>query len=129
MNHGGCTGNQMLKLLPPKDIDGMLFESAPWTRDAPEIADFRNRYRAAFRIDPQIISAVGYLDIIWLARAMEAAKNVSNPSAIRAAMPGALGKLRPNLLGWSNLDASGDIEWPMHISYVKNGVTQNFTGK
>ncbi|TAK85895.1 MAG: hypothetical protein EPO20_08855 [Betaproteobacteria bacterium] len=129
MNHGGCTGNQMLKLLPPKDIDGMLFESAPWTRDAPEITDFRTRYRAAFRIDPQIISAVGYLDIIWLVRAMEAAKSTSNASAIRAAMPGTLGKLRPNLLGWGNLDASGDIEWPMHISYVKNGVTQNFTGK
>lgn len=126
INHGGCTGAQMLKLLPPKAIEGMLFESAPWTKTTPEITDFRKRYAAAFNVEPQIISAVGYLDILWLARSMEAAKNVSDPAVVRAAMPATLAALKPNLLGWGNLDAAGDTEWPMHISFVKDGATNNF---
>lgn len=128
VNQGGCTAERMLKLLPAKDVEGMLFESARWALDAAELADFRKRYAAAFGVDPQIISAVGYMDVFWLARSMEAAKTTSDPLAVRAAMPGIVTQLQPNLLGWGSLDESGDIGWPMHVSFIKNGARQNFTG-
>ena len=127
MNHGGCTGAQMLKLLPAADVDGMLFEGSPWSKDSPELAQFRKDFAAAFKAEPQIISAGGYLNVLWLARAMEAANTTSDPAAIRAAMPKALESLKPNLLGWSNLDEAGDTVWPMHVSFIKGGSTQNFT--
>ena len=130
LNHAGCTGAQLLKLAPAKDVEGMIFESAPWTREAPETSDFRKRYLAAYGMDPQLISAVGYLDMMWLARSMETAGTATDPKAVRAAMPAALNRMQPNILGWGNLDANGDIDWPMHVTFIRNGATvQGAAGK
>lgn len=129
VNHGGCTGAQMLQLISPEMVEGMLFESAPWVRDVPEISAFKQKYTEEFGAEPQIISAVGYLDALWLARSIEIAGTGTDAAAVRATMPEALGAVTPNLLGWSNLDDAGDMEWPMQITYIDGGGARIFEGE
>jgi branched-chain amino acid transport system substrate-binding protein len=122
-----CSGEEMMKLLPPEQVDGTIFEIGSWGLDTPPIDAFKKAYQAEFHILPQSISGQGYEGARWVIKAVEAADTVDDAAKIRAAMPGALAGMQ-NMFNMANLDDTGDVDFPMYVGVVTNGKIAVFTG-
>ena len=122
-----CSGEGMLKLLSPGQADGSVFEIGAWGLDTPSITAFKKAYQAAFNILPQSVSGSGYDGARWVMKAVEDAGTVDDATKIRASMPAALSGTK-NMFNMANLDANGDVDFPMYVGVVDKGQMTVFTG-
>lgn len=127
INSAACSGEELVKLLPPKQIEGTLFELSAWGFSNPTVDAFKKDYEATYHTLPQLISGLGYEGTRWLVRAVEKAGTVDDPAKIRAAMPAALAEQK-NMLNMTNLDEKGDIDMPMYVGVMHDGKITVFTG-
>ena len=122
-----CSGEEMMKLLPPEQVNGTIFEIGSWALDTPEITAFKKAYQASFNLQRQSISGQGYEGARWVMKAVEDAGTVDDAAKIRAAMPTALAATK-NMFNMANLDENGDVDFPMYVGVVKDGKINVFTG-
>jgi branched-chain amino acid transport system substrate-binding protein len=127
INSAACSGEELVKLLPPEQIEGTLFELSAWGFSNPTIDAFRRNYEATYRVLPQLISGLGYEGTRWLVRAVEKAGTVDDAAKIRAAMPAALAQQK-NMLNMANLDENGDMDIPMYVGVMHEGKITVFAG-
>jgi branched-chain amino acid transport system substrate-binding protein len=127
INSAACSGEELVKLLPPEQIEGTLFELSAWGFSNPTIDAFRKNYEANYHALPQLISGLGYEGTRWLARAVEKAGTIDDAAKIRAAMPAALAE-RKNMLNMANLDENGDMDIPMYVGVMHDGKITVFAG-
>jgi len=127
INSAACSGEEMIKLLPPEQIEGTIFELGAWGFSDPTLDAFKRSYEERFRATPQLISGLGYEGTRWLVRAVEGAGTIDDATKIRAAMPAALAATK-NMFNMANLDATGDIDIPMYVGIIVNGKMTVFSG-
>lgn len=122
-----CSGEELTRLLPAEQVDGMIFEIGGWGVDTPAVDAFKAAYRAEFHMAPQSIAGEGYDGARWVIKAVEAAGTVDDATKIRAAMPAALAGLK-NMFNMANLDATGDVDFPMYVGVITGDKVSVFTG-
>ena len=127
INSGACSGEELIKLLPAEQIEGTLFEVGAWGLPEKTIDDFKKTYAEKFKVGPQFVSGLGYEGARWLVKATEVAGTVDDATAIRAAMPAALAGLK-NMFNMSNLDATGDLDFPMYVGVISGGKLSVYPG-
>ena len=127
INSAACSGEELISVLK-NQADGVLLESSTWAFGEPAVKEFQDAYKAAFKMDPQFISGVGYEGTRWLADSIKAAKTAEDVSAIRGSMATGLKSLEPNLFDMKNLTETGDVDFPMYVGYVEGGAVKGFKG-
>ena len=127
INSAACSGEELVKLLPPEQIEGTLFELSAWGFSNPTIDAFRKNYEATYHVLPQLISGLGYEGTRWLVRSVERAGTIDDAAKIRAAMPAALAEQK-NMLNMANLDEKGDMDIPMYVGVMHDGKITVFAG-
>ena len=127
LQSAACSGDEMARLLPAEEVNGTIFEIGTWGSDAPEVDVFKKAYEVQLNVPPQAISGEGYDAVRWLVNAVELAGTADNATVICAAMPEALAKTK-NMFNMANLDATGDIDFPMYVGIIGNGNVSVFTG-
>jgi branched-chain amino acid transport system substrate-binding protein len=120
VNSAASSGERLLELLPPDMVNGTLVEVASWVLKTPPVQEFERKYRAKYNNEtPHLIAGAGYEGVRLYARAMEKAGSASDPVKIRQAFPGAYDI--PNaIFKMSNLDAKGDVDFPMYLGLLKD---------
>lgn len=127
LNSSACSGEELLRLLPPEQSNGMLLEVGAWGVGSPEVDAFIQKYKTQFKADPQFISGVGYEGVRFFAKAVEEAGSASDATKIRAAFGKALNETK-NMFNMANLDDKGDMEMPMYITLIKDGKLVGYKG-
>jgi branched-chain amino acid transport system substrate-binding protein len=127
INSAACSGEELIKLLPAEQIEGTLFELGAWGLSDPTIDAFKKSYEERFKVNPQLISGLGFDGTRWLVKSVEGAGTVTDATKIRAAMPAALAGLK-NMFNMANLDDKGDIDFPMYVGITTNGKISVFSG-
>jgi branched-chain amino acid transport system substrate-binding protein len=127
INSAACSGEELIKLLPAEQVEGTLFEVGAWGFTEKTIDDFKKTYAEKFKVGPQLVSGLGYEGTRWLVKATEIAGTVDDAARIRAAMPAALAGLK-NMFNMSNLDAKGDIDFPMYVGVISGGKLSVYSG-
>ncbi|MGI4801133.1 MAG: ABC transporter substrate-binding protein [Janthinobacterium lividum] len=122
-----CSGEELVRLLPPEQVNNTLFEVGNWGLDTPQVQAFRNAYQAEFGMPPQAVSGQGFEAVRWLVKGVELAGTVDDVAKIRAAMPQALSETK-NMFDMANLDDKGDIDFPMSVGVIANGTVSVFSG-
>jgi branched-chain amino acid transport system substrate-binding protein len=127
INSAACSGEELVKLLTPDQMDGTIFELGAWGFSDPKIDAFKKAYNDAYHAPPQLVSGLGYEAVRWLAKSVEKAGTVSDPSKIKASMAGTLSD-PPNMFKMSNMQDSGDIDLPIYVGLAKGGKIDVFAG-
>lgn len=83
------------------------FLSSQWNVQSAATTKFREQYTKVSKIEPTVISADGYGQFMWVAKAMEKAGASNDARKIRGAMADVLAG-DWNILGISNLQANGE---------------------
>lgn len=122
-----CSGEELARLLPPDQVDGTIVEIGGWGLDTPAVTAFRKAFTDRYHEAPQAVAGQGYDGLRWVAKAMEIAGTTTDAAKIRAAMPQALADT-PNMFAMANLDARGDVDFPMYVGVLTNGKVSTFTG-
>ena len=122
-----CSGDELARLLPPEQVNGVIFEVGAWGSESPDVAAFKKSYQAEFSTPPQAISGEGYDAVRWLAKAVAIAGTTTDAAKIRAAMPAALAGTK-NMFDMANLDDKGDLDFPTYVGVITDGTTAVFTG-
>ncbi|ADU49633.1 Extracellular ligand-binding receptor [Intrasporangium calvum DSM 43043] len=127
INSAACSGEELVSVLKDQ-ADGVILESSTWAFGEPGVKQFQEAYKAAFQMDPQFISGVGYEGTRWLADSIKAAKTADDVSALRGSMAAGLKGLEPNLFDMKDLTETGDVDFPMYVGYVEGGAVKGFKG-
>lgn len=102
-----CDHVELAKFVKPELYRGSYFFGSNWSIDSSSNQTFKERYAKVSKGEPTVISADGYGQFMWVAKAMEKAGTSTDAKAIRAALPEVLGAPW-NLLGISQLQANGE---------------------
>jgi branched-chain amino acid transport system substrate-binding protein len=120
VNSAASSGERLLELLPPDMVNGTLVEVASWVLKTPPVQEFERKYRAKYNNEtPHLIAGDGYEGVRLYARAMEKAGTATDAVRIRQAFPGAY-DIPNTIFKMSNLDAKGDVDFPMYIGLLKD---------
>lgn len=120
VNSAASSGERLLELLPPEMVNGTLIEVASWVLKTPPVQEFERKYRARYNNEtPHLIAGDGYEGVRLYARAMEKAGSATDPVKIRQAFPGAY-DIPNSIFRMSNLDAKGDVDFPMYLGLLKD---------
>lgn len=102
-----CDHVELAKFVKPELYRGSYFFGSNWSLDSESNKAFKDRYAKVSKAEPTVISADGYGQFMWVAKAMEKAGTSTDAKAIRAALPDVLNGPW-NLLGVSKLQANGE---------------------
>jgi len=81
----GITSPSTLNLLSPSDVEGIFFETAGIVDVSnPKIADFVNRYKSRFGVEPDVFSLLCYEEVRMLGYVVS--KGASGPAGIAKAL-------------------------------------------
>lgn len=122
-----CDHAELAKFVKPELFRGSYFFGSNWNLDSAENKSFKDRYTKVSKMEPTVISADGYGQFMWVAKAMEKAGTSTDAKAIRAALADVLGSSW-NLLGVKNLQPSGETVasvFPRQIDSSGNVVNFN----
>jgi len=120
VNSAAASGERILELLPPDMVNGTLIEVGSWVLKTPPVQEFERKYRAKHNNEtPHLIAGIGYEGVRLYARAIERAGSASDAVKIRQAFAGAYDISNP-MFKMSNLDAKGDIDFPMYVGLLKD---------
>lgn len=102
-----CDHVELAKFVKPDLYRGSYFFGSNWSLDSESNKAFRDRYAKISKSEPTVISADGYGQFMWVAKAMEKAGSATDAKAIRAALSDVL-SAPWNLLGVSKLQPNGE---------------------
>lgn len=122
-----CDHVELSKFVKPELYRGSYFFGSNWSIDSTGNKAFKERYAKVSKAEPTVISADGYGQFMWVAKAMEKAGTSTDAKAIRAALPEVL-NAPWNLLGISQLQASGETVaqvFPRRVDSVGKIVNYN----
>lgn len=127
VNSAASSGERLLELLPPDMVNGTLVEVASWVLKTPPAQDFERKYRAKYNNEtPHLIAGEGYEGVRLYVRALEKAGTATDAVKIRQAFPGAF-DIPNTIFKMSNLDAKGDVDFPMYLGLLKDRKIQAVT--
>lgn len=123
-----CDHVELAKFVKPEQFRGSYFLGSNWNLDSAENKSFKEGYAKVSKSgEPTVISADGYGQLMWVAKAMEKAGTATDAKAIRAALPEVMNGSW-NLLGVTNLQANGETVasvFPRKIDASGNIVNYN----
>lgn len=102
-----CDPGELAKFVKPDQYKNTYFLGSRWNLDSAPVKRFKEQYAKVSKIDPTVISADGYGQMMWVLKTMEKAGTTTDAAKIRQSMGEVLGG-DWNLLGISNLQANGE---------------------
>jgi branched-chain amino acid transport system substrate-binding protein len=120
VNSAAASGERLLELLSPEMVNGTLVEVGSWVLKTPAVQEFVGKYKAKHNNEsPHLIAGVGYEGVRLFARALEKAGTATDATKIRQTFPGAY-DIANAMFKMGNLDAKGDIDFPMYVGLLKD---------
>lgn len=116
-----CAPTDLAALVNPSQWAGSFFEAGRVDTNVPDVQAFKAAYKKVYNTDADSAAAGGYSSASWAIYSAVTAGNVTDATAIRAAMPKTLtATAKWNVAGYADMQPNGDVSGGPHIAYVKS---------